>query len=80
MKYKVGEKIRIKSIDWYNKNKDREGYVNFNQNESFSPSMSKYCGKIATIKSVDSIFQYYDIDIDKEGAWEWTDDMFDDNY
>lgn len=80
MKYKVGEKIRIKSIDWYNKNKDREGYVNFNQNESFSPFMSKYCGKIATIKSVDSIFQYYDIDIDKEGAWEWTDDMFDDNY
>lgn len=27
MKYKVGDKVRIKSLDWYNKNKNKYGDV-----------------------------------------------------
>ena len=27
MKLKIGQKVKIKSIDWYNKNKDKEGQI-----------------------------------------------------
>ena len=29
MKYNVGDRVRIKDIDWYNKNKDSNGNVVF---------------------------------------------------
>ena len=77
MKYNVGDKVRIKSIDWYNENKDKYGYIDFDHIVSFLPYMSKYCGEIATIKRVDRIFKFYDLDIDDEGGC-WSDDMFDD--
>ena len=27
LKYKIGDRVRIKSIDWYNENKDKNGYI-----------------------------------------------------
>lgn len=27
LKYKIGDQVKIKSLDWYNKNKDEDGYV-----------------------------------------------------
>ena len=27
MRFKVGDKVRIKSFDWYNENKDKDGFV-----------------------------------------------------
>ena len=53
MKYKVGDKVRIKNIDWYNENKDKFGNVplfypsrvSFN----FLEIMSPFCGKEMTI-------------------------------
>lgn len=74
MKYNVGDKVRIKSIDWYDKNKDEEGSIRFNHN-SFVSNMSEYCGKTATI--IKKCEKYYFIDIDKR-AWSWTDEMLDD--
>ena len=51
MKYKVGDKVRIKSIDWYNENQS-EGYVDVD-GIFFIYDMVKYCGKILTITNIE---------------------------
>ena len=48
MKYKVGDKVLIKSIDWYNANKDEYGDVPCGDYD-FVSLMSVFCGKILTI-------------------------------
>lgn len=61
MKYKVGDKVRIKSLDWYKINADVNGHVGL-----FVNSMSNYCGKTAVI--TDIINARYILDIDKGGV------------
>lgn len=73
MKYKVGDKVLIKSIDWYNKNKDIRGIV---RKCGFVMKMAEYCGQIATIMSI--VDGHYDLDIDN-GIFYWTDEMFEEN-
>ncbi len=62
MKYKVGEKVRIKSLDWYNANKICEiskfmqdqgirSYVDCN-GFRFLDVMCEYCGKVLTVDSI----------------------------
>ena len=46
MKYRAGNKVRIKSLDWYNKNKGMNGLVGL-----FTPCMKKLCGKVVTLDS-----------------------------
>ena len=78
MKYKVGDKVKINSLVWYNKN--RNEYSSVVQNGiSFTYSMSEYCGKIATIMSIGSDNDLYIIDIDK-GEWCWYDWMLEDEF
>lgn len=61
--------MRIKSIDWYNENKDEFGYIVCGK-RLFYPLMSKYCGNIFTISDVYSNFyQMY------ENRLNWTDEM-----
>lgn len=50
MKYKVGDTVKIKSFDWYNKNKNFNGFVACN-NAIFSKDMSQFCGKSYIIQS-----------------------------
>ena len=74
MKYSVGQKVKIKSLDWYNKNKDEYGIVVLSTRD-FIPEMVEHCGTIVTIKDV-----FEDIDDNAvyymEGiVWNWTDDM-----
>ena len=74
MKHKVGDRVRVKSLDCYNANK-KCGYVKC-IGESFVNEMSKLCGKLVTI---DSITKYgYRINEDKY-KYNWTDDMFEEN-
>lgn len=76
MKYKVGDKVKIKSLDWYNLNKTQNGYVGSpNDNEAnFVKRMTDYCDKIAVIKKI--LGESYRIDLD-DGFWSWNDFMFD---
>lgn len=73
MKYKVGDKVRIKSIEWYEKNKDKKGYIKLNYN--FSKKMSEYCGKIVTIMHV--LPNCYWL---VQTSDNWTDEMIDETY
>ena len=69
-----GTKVRIKSLDWYNQNKDEEGRVIMSDKIiSFTPEMMKYCGKEATIDNID--IGYYQLDIDHHDSY-WSKDMF----
>ena len=63
MKYNVGDRVRIKGIDWYNKNKNSNGDVvvlhkipHFcwyeNVRTVFTKDMAKFCGKVVTIENV----------------------------
>lgn len=73
MKYNVGDKVRIKSLDWYNENKDKDGFVDFSTSV-FVPGMSQFCGKIVTIEDV---FEEEDVVYCMEGIdYDWTNEMF----
>lgn len=77
MKYKIGDKVRVKSLEWYNENKRGPFGDVWNVSRIFTQEMSKYCGKILTIESVSEDFKDYQVkETDK---YFWTDDMFEDD-
>ena len=69
MNYKVGDKVRIKSLDWYNENKTTYGNVLFD-NAVFVKEQSLYCGCVLTIRLVTNN-SYHVI----ENDYYWTDEM-----
>ena len=74
MKYNVGDKVRIKSLDWYNKNKDILGNIECGD-ALMNIQKSQFCGKIITISSISDVTDTYEIEEDN-GQHIWTDDMF----
>jgi hypothetical protein len=72
MKYKVGDKVKVKSLKWYNKNKDERGYVNYSNPIFFEPNMSKFCDTILTIKNIDTDLNAYEVE---ENEHYWIDVM-----
>lgn len=70
MKYKVGDKVKVKSIKWYNENKSDDGFI-FCRSRFFNPDMSTFCSCILTIKSINSNFIHVE-----ENIFDWTEDMF----
>ena len=73
MKYKEGDKVKVKSLDWYNKNKNERGNVRL-KGESFVDEMSKYCGKEVTISKLYN----NKYSISENDRWVWTEEMFED--
>ena len=51
MKYKVGDKVRVKSLDWYNENRDKNGVV-MSGSIPFIYEMSVYCGNEYEIETI----------------------------
>ena len=73
-KYKIGQKVRVKSLDRYNNNQDSFGCVSIG-NIKFTYGMSKYCGMVLTIDDNSEYEgEYYMIEDD--GKYTWTDEMF----
>lgn len=72
MKYKVGDKVRIKNLDWYNQNKDVSLIESTNSYYNFIEVMQDFCGKVMTISSVNN--DYYDM-VEDAGEYFWTDEM-----
>lgn len=69
--YKVGDKVLIKSNDWYETNKDEDDYIG-----DFCPQMSVYCGNVMTISK--KVGEYYEMkeDVgDEDAKYLFTDDM-----
>ena len=74
LKYKAGDQVRIKSLDWYNENKNHCGEIPlFKPSGLFVPDMSRYCNNIMTIKDI----CYGTCYRMKEDFWNynWTDEM-----
>ena len=60
MKYKIGDKVRVKSLEWYNSKKSDYGFTI--DDVTFDHQMSIYCGRLAMIEKLG--ISYYRIDID----------------
>lgn len=69
---KVGDTVRIKSREWYDNNKNEQGYVDLPL-ALFLPVMAQLCGKIATITYIvgDGTFK---INLDGGRYW-WSAEM-----
>lgn len=72
MKYRAGDEVRIKSLDWYNENKGMNGLVGL-----FTPSMKKLCGKVVTL---DSAYNGKYTAIEKEAKGYYLDDSMIEGY
>lgn len=75
MGYKKGDKVKVRSLDWYNANKNSEGAVIFKDFSIFDETMSEFCGKIVTIDAYNAKHKYYDIKEDGKANF-WYDEMF----
>ena len=75
MRYKKGDKVRVKSLDWYKANKNPENAIIFEGFNIFDESMSEFCGKAVTIEHCNTKHNYYDIEEDGKVNY-WTDEMF----
>ena len=72
MIYKVGDKVRVKSLEWYNSYKSKEGNINCSDRVFFAADMSEFCGSIVTIKDIDIDLGAYNVE---ENSYYWIDDM-----
>ena len=72
LKYNVGDLVRIKSLDWYNENKDEDGNIDINCDFTFYADRSRYCGKIFTI--IEVFDNSYGVKEDNN-EYCWTDEM-----
>lgn len=75
--YKIGDIVKIKSIDWYYKN-NRMGVIPRTVVKfGFGIMMKHYCGKTATIKFIGKEGDIR-LNIDN-GVWAWSGGMFEDD-
>ena len=83
MKYKLGDRVKVHTKEWFDNNCDRNDFFNTygstssKGSNSFVPDMQRLCGQIVTIKNVRSSAKSYSIREDS-GRWNWEDWMFED--
>ena len=69
MRYKNGDKVKIKSFDWYYSNSDCMGDIQCGD-WYFTLSQASYCGKVLTISAICDDFYMM-----KGIGHHWTDEM-----
>lgn len=68
MKFKVGDKVRVRSLEWYDDNKNDEGYIfGLNNEINFIKAMAQYCGQLFTIQEKEN---YYYLLYDNVFCWQ----------
>lgn len=72
---KVGDKVKIKSREWYEKWKNEEGNINGMERQIFVSEMSKYCGKVFKVKN--EIFSVFTLE---DARFGWIMSMFEEVY
>ena len=73
MKYKVGQKVRIKSLDWYKLHKrPLTEAVELINSPNFIKEMSCFCNKVMTIVAIKENVYLMEED---DSKFDWTDDM-----
>ena len=75
LKFKVGDKVRVKSLEWYNENKNLDGDIidkEGQKNGVFTKYMRSWCGDVIKIYSVKN--NYYMAN----NGWTWYDWMLED--
>jgi hypothetical protein len=79
MRYKIGDRVRLKSIDWYHANKNGDGCVvisddGYLYNLFFTKNDAQYCGKVFTISDiVDGAYVFEEM----ETGYYYCDEMID---
>jgi hypothetical protein len=72
MKYKVGDRVKIKSLDWYNENRSKSHGTVACGGKYFDYDMRKWCGKTMTILTAYQTCY----SMKEDGAKDlWTDEM-----
>ena len=74
MKYEVGDRVKVKSIQWFNENVNDDYNVVFANGWHFSEPMSIFCGKELIIEKISHATNppHY---IMKDNMFAWTDEM-----
>ena len=72
---KVGDKVKIKSREWYEKWKDEQGDVDGIGTHRFVLEMSKYCGKVFNVNRV--IHSWFTLE---DASFGWIMPMFEEVY
>lgn len=75
MRYRKGDRVRVRSLEWYYVNRDSKGAIFLKNLRVFDESMSEFCGKVVTIDAYNPRGDYYDIKEDGKVNF-WSDDMF----
>ena len=74
MRFKVGDRVKVKSLQWFNENHDDDYNVVFADGWHFSKPMSNFCGKELIIENI-----FYATNpphyIMKDNMFRWTDEM-----
>lgn len=81
MNYTEGQKVTIKSSEWYNESKAQNGFIVFKDGNkicTFSPGMEKFCGNTFTVAKVvtgSSIYPDHYTFVEDGGSYKWCDEM-----
>ena len=75
MIYRKGDRVRVRSLEWYYINRDSKGAIFLKNLRVFNKSMSEFCGKVVTIDAYVPRGDYYYIKEDGK-VNSWSDDMF----